>query len=106
MLLDNKLKKENTLIQHKDFKINFYWLLVFQKTPTASTRFCGEKLINSEVISWIERPTKFSKELRLRFVVVNIYMYIVHVFQKAVSIWNFLYTEHFIINFNFYAYEY
>lgn len=24
MLLDNKLKKENTLIQHKDFKINFY----------------------------------------------------------------------------------
>lgn len=86
MLLDNKLKKENTLIQHKDFKINFYWLLVFQKTPTASTRFCGEKLINSEVFAWIERPTKFSKELLSRFVVVNIYMYMYFRKQLAFEI--------------------
>lgn len=86
MLLDNKLKKENTLIQHKDFKVNFYWLLVFQKTPNASTRFCEEKWINSDVFAWIERPTKFSKELLLRFVVVNIYMYMYFKKQLAFEI--------------------
>lgn len=88
MLLDNKLKKENTLIQHKDIKLIFYWLLAFQKTSKASTRtrFCGEKLINSEVFAWIERPTKFSKELLSRFVVVNIYMYMYFRKQLAFEI--------------------